>query len=115
MECLHDCVWLHLAVVTTSILYIPIRFRRRGDRESVQTHGNARLEIPWNAVPILLVSLLFIASVSGVNAQKRSAPDMTHVGSRKMLAAERFGKYAELAPSAEHYHAEFASSSARAI
>ena len=55
--CMIVCGFI-LAVVTVAIVYILIRYRRRDDREPVQTQGNTPLEIVWTAVPILLVSLL---------------------------------------------------------
>ena len=52
-----------LAIVTCSIVYILIRYRRRDDREPPQTTGNTRLEVAWTAGPIALVTALFILSV----------------------------------------------------
>lgn len=47
-------------VVGSALAYAVIRFRRKpGDGIPPQTHGNARLEIIWTAVPIVL--LLFMA------------------------------------------------------
>jgi cytochrome c oxidase subunit 2 len=68
--CMVVCGFI-LAVVTGSILYILIRYRRRDDREPVQTHGNTRLEIVWTAVPVLLVSFLFVTSIMTARAIDR--------------------------------------------
>ncbi len=70
-ECLWVCAFL-LFVVTGSIVWILIRFRRRDDREPAQTTGNIRLEVLWTAVPILLVTGLFVLSV--VTAQAVDKP-----------------------------------------
>jgi len=60
--CMWVCAFI-LAVVTISILYILVRYRRRDDSEPDQTTGNKRLEIVWTAVPLALVALLFVLSV----------------------------------------------------
>lgn len=76
--CMIVCGFI-LAVVTAAIVYILIRYRRRDDREPVQTQGNTPLEIVWTAVPILLVSFLFVASILTARAIDRPvkrAPDI---------------------------------------
>ena len=60
------CLWVCyaiLAIVTASLIYIPIRFRGRNNVEPSQTTGSRKLEIAWTVVPILLVMFLFVASV----------------------------------------------------
>jgi len=49
------CVFVLLAVVSSSFVCILIRCGKRGGREPVQTHGNTRLEILWTSVLIFLV------------------------------------------------------------
>jgi cytochrome c oxidase subunit 2 len=68
--CMIVCGFI-LAVVTTAIVYILIRYRRRDNREPVQRHGNTTLEIVWTAVPVLLVSLLFVTSIITARAVDR--------------------------------------------
>lgn len=68
--CMIVCGFI-LAVVTTAIVYILLRYRRRDDREPVQTHGNTKLEIVWTAVPLLLVSVLFVTSIITARAIDR--------------------------------------------
>ncbi len=71
-----------LAVVTGSLVYILVRFRRRDDREPDQTTGNRTLEILWTAVPIALVTTLFVLSVFTARAVDRPlrAPDIVVTG-----------------------------------
>lgn len=55
--------WLAMAVLVIVgglIVYAALRFRRRDDTEPPQVHGNARLEIVWTAIPVLIVTFLFI-------------------------------------------------------
>jgi cytochrome c oxidase subunit 2 len=76
------CMWVCgfiLAVVTLSIAYILIRYRRRDDREPNQLTGSRKLEILWTAVPIALVVLLFVLSVltaRAVDRPLRRSPDI---------------------------------------
>ena len=80
--CLCIC-GLVLAVVTGSILYIIVRFRRRGESEPSAATGNRKLEIAWTAGPILLVSLLFVLSIVTARAVDRPVirdPDIVVIG-----------------------------------
>ncbi len=80
------CMWVCgfiLAVVTTSILYILIRYRRRDNREVSQSTGNTKLEITWTAVPIVLVTLLFALSIVAARTVDRPVarePDIVVTG-----------------------------------
>jgi cytochrome c oxidase subunit 2 len=72
-----------LAVVTLSLIYILVRFRRRGDAEPDQTTGSKKLEIAWTVIPILLVALLFGLSVMTTGAVQplpHRAPDILVTG-----------------------------------
>jgi cytochrome c oxidase subunit 2 len=72
-----------LAVVTLSILYIIVRYRKRDDAEPAQTTGNTTLEIAWTAIPIGLVALLFVLSVrtaEAVDRRQDRAPDIVVTG-----------------------------------
>jgi len=71
-----------LAVVTLALAYILIRFRRRDDGEPAQGTGNKTLEVVWTAVPIALVTTLFVLSVITARAVDRPlrAPDIVVVG-----------------------------------
>lgn len=71
-----------LAVVTFSLAYILYRFRRRDDREPDQRTGNRTLEIVWTAVPIALITTLFVLSVITARAVDRPlrAPDIVVIG-----------------------------------
>jgi cytochrome c oxidase subunit II len=55
--------WIAMAVLVIVgglLVYAALRFRRKDDREPAQVHGNPRLEILWTAIPVLIVSFLFI-------------------------------------------------------
>jgi cytochrome c oxidase subunit II len=72
-----------LAVVTLSLLYILIRYRRRNGAEPDQTTGNRELEIAWTAVPLVLVGLLFglsVVAARDVDHPLRRTPDIVVTG-----------------------------------
>jgi cytochrome c oxidase subunit 2 len=72
-----------LAVVTSSLVYILIRFRRQGPGEPPQTGGNRKIEIAWTVGPILLVTFLFISGVltaRAVDHPARRKPDVIVTG-----------------------------------
>jgi cytochrome c oxidase subunit 2 len=80
--CMYVCAFI-LAVVTISIFYILLRYRRRDDREPDQTTGNKTLEIAWTAIPLALVALLFALSVvtaRAVDHSVRKAADIVVTG-----------------------------------
>lgn len=54
------------------IIWAVLRYRRRDDALPRQTHGNNLLEITWTAIPLVIVTALFLLSWQGiqrVNAQ----------------------------------------------
>lgn len=58
-------------VLVWAVLIINIvRFRRRSNQtgQPVQKYGNWRLEVVWTALPVLLVLILFVLTVSTLNA-----------------------------------------------
>lgn len=72
-----------LAVVTCSLAYILIRYRRRDDREPTQTGGNRTIEIVWTAIPLLIVAFLFGASIvtaRAVDHRVNRDPDIVVTG-----------------------------------
>ena len=74
---------LVLAIVTTSIGYIIVRFRKRDDAEPRQITGNTKLEIAWTVGPVLLVTLLFVLSIMtarAVDHPVRRDPDVVVIG-----------------------------------
>jgi len=80
--CLYVCAFI-LAVVTISILYILVRYRKRDEAEPDQSTGNRTLEIAWTAVPIALVAVLFTLSVAiarTVNHPVDRPPDVIVTG-----------------------------------
>jgi cytochrome c oxidase subunit 2 len=54
-------------VVSELLVWSMIRYRRRNDELSNQIHGNNALELTWTAIPILLVLLLFMATIQAQN------------------------------------------------
>jgi cytochrome c oxidase subunit 2 len=80
------CMWVCgsvLATVTLSILYIIVRYRRRDDHEPRQIAGNRKLEITWTLIPLGLVGLLFILSITAARAIDRPVrrePDIVVTG-----------------------------------
>jgi cytochrome c oxidase subunit 2 len=54
-------------VVEALLLFTIIRFRRReGAPEPKQTHGNSTLEITWTLIPVLILVLIAIPTVSAI-------------------------------------------------
>ncbi len=47
-----------------AIVYSAVRFRRRGDDDTLpkQVHGSTKIEIVWTVIPTVIVAVLFIAS-----------------------------------------------------
>lgn len=67
-----------LVIVGGLIVYAALRFRRRDDVEPAQVHGNARLEIVWTAIPVLIVSFLFIRTTLRMDYVRNGpSPDLT--------------------------------------
>ena len=63
-----------LVIVGGLLIYAALRFRRRDDREPEQIHGNARLEIVWTAIPVLIVSFLFIRTTLRMDYVRNGPP-----------------------------------------
>lgn len=62
-------------VVSLTILYSAVRFRRKhDDEEPVQTHGNNRLEIGWTVVPFVILMSLFVLTAANMRVIA-STPD----------------------------------------
>jgi cytochrome c oxidase subunit II len=69
--------WIAMAVLVIVgglIVFAALRFRRRDDREPKQIHGNPRLELVWTAVPILIVSFLFIRTTLRIDYVRNGPP-----------------------------------------
>ena len=61
--------WAGLVVfvaVEGALLYMVFKFKRRGDGDPAQTHGNTRLEIAWTIVPILILILPAWWTIDGI-------------------------------------------------
>jgi cytochrome c oxidase subunit II len=62
-------------VVSLTILYSAVRFRRKADdEEPVQTHGNNKLELGWTIVPFLVLISLFVLTAANMRVIA-STPD----------------------------------------
>jgi cytochrome c oxidase subunit II len=69
--------WIAMAVLVLVgglIVYAALRFRRRDDREPPQIHGNTRLEIVWTAIPVLILSFLFIRTTLRMDYVRNGPP-----------------------------------------
>jgi cytochrome c oxidase subunit 2 len=65
--CMRMCGFV-LACVTAPILYIVVRYRARDSHEPPQVAGNQQLEITWTLIPLALVGLLFVLSITTARA-----------------------------------------------
>lgn len=63
-----------LVVVGGLLVYAALRFRRVDDREPAQVHGNPRLEILWTAIPVLIVSFLFVRTTLRMDYVRNGPP-----------------------------------------
>ena len=69
--------WIAMAVLVIVgglLVYAALRFRRRDDTEPPQVHGNARLEIVWTAIPVLIVTFLFIRTALNIDYVRNGPP-----------------------------------------
>jgi cytochrome c oxidase subunit 2 len=69
--------WIAMAVLVIVgglLVYAALRFRRKDDREPLQVHGNPRLEILWTAIPVLIVSFLFIRTTLRMDYVRNGPP-----------------------------------------
>jgi len=69
--------WIAMAVLVIVgglLVYAALRFRRVDDREPAQVHGNPRLEILWTAIPVVIVSFLFIRTTLRMDYVRNGPP-----------------------------------------
>src|SRR6202011_1957699 len=69
--------WIAMAVLVIVgglIVYAALRFRRTDDREPAQVHGNPRLEVLWTAIPVVIVSFLFIRTTLRMDYVRNGPP-----------------------------------------
>src|SRR4030088_808361 len=74
--------WIAMVVLVAVgglIVYAALRFRRTDDREPAQVHGNPRLEILWTAIPVLIVSFLFIRTTLRMDYVRNGPPPQQNV------------------------------------
>ena len=53
---------LVFVLVEAALVFVILRYRKRGDALPPQTHGNNALEIVWTSIPIVIVLILFVFS-----------------------------------------------------
>jgi cytochrome c oxidase subunit II len=61
-------------IVAVWLLWSVVRYRRRDDHLPEQTHGNARLELIWTALPLALVLFLFVVTMRAQNTVLQDPP-----------------------------------------
>lgn len=68
-------------LVTGALLYAAIRFRDRGDRtpEPKQVEGNARLEVIWTVIPVLILASIAVPTVDRIFKYTSCADDALHI------------------------------------
>lgn len=69
--------WIAMAVLVIVgglLVYAALRFRRRDDQEPSQVHGNARLEILWTAIPVLIVGFVFVRTTLRMDFVRNGPP-----------------------------------------
>lgn len=67
---------LVFVVIESAVIYMVIRYRRRGDALPPQTHGNNLLEIIWTTIPVVIVLILFVFSfIVLVDVEHESKPE----------------------------------------
>jgi cytochrome c oxidase subunit 2 len=79
---MYVCAFI-MAIVTFSIVYMMVRYRKRDETEPDQGTGNTKLEIAWTAVPLALVGLLFVLSIKtaqAVDHRQDRPPDIVVTG-----------------------------------
>ena len=72
--------WAGLFVFITvegAIVYAAIKYRRRGEADPPQTHGNKRLEIAWTIVPAILLAVIAVPTLITIfdNANSPDPPE----------------------------------------
>jgi cytochrome c oxidase subunit II len=60
--------------VAVWLLWSIVRYRRKDDRLPAQTHGDARLELLWTAIPLGLVIFLFVVTMRAQNIVLHDPP-----------------------------------------
>lgn len=55
-------------------LWISIRFRERPGRAPLQLHGNTRLEVLWTFIPVVIVVVMAVPTVSAIQRSAEAPP-----------------------------------------
>jgi cytochrome c oxidase subunit 2 len=67
-------VFVAIMVIT---LVLSIMYRERPGRTAVQIHGNTRLEVVWTLIPVALVVIMAVPTVSAIRAEAQPDPPGT--------------------------------------
>lgn len=66
--------------VQAAILVAVFAFRdRKGRKEPKQTHGNAKLEVLWTVIPVVILAAIAVPTVQTVFKYTECAPDAMHI------------------------------------
>jgi cytochrome c oxidase subunit 2 len=80
---------LIFVVVFTLLVYAVVKFRARGpewaDREPAQVYGSTQIELAWTVIPVVIVSVLFLATARVIHSiqdapKPATALDVTVIG-----------------------------------
>lgn len=60
--------WPVMIIVGAVLVYVIVRFRRRGNDDSIpkQTHGSAALEVGWTVIPVIIIVLVAVPTVRSI-------------------------------------------------
>lgn len=60
--------WPVMIIVGAVLVYVIVRFRRRGNDETIpkQTHGSAALEVGWTIIPVIIIVLVAVPTVRSI-------------------------------------------------
>ena len=63
-------------LVEGAVIFIAIKFRRRSDSDKLpyQTHGNTRLEITWTVIPIFILAIIAVPTLTQIWEQQNLVP-----------------------------------------
>ena len=74
--------------VEAAIIYIVLRYRRRGDALPKQTHGNQLVEVIWTATPAAIVITLFVVTFMVLDDIESSPPEDERVETVDVLGRQ---------------------------
>ena len=57
-------------------LWLSIMYRERPGRVAQHIHGNTRLEVVWTLIPIAIVVIMAVPTVSAIHSEAQAQPPM---------------------------------------